>query len=130
MINGSCLCGAVSFTIDGSINSARFCHCGKCRKFSGSSAGVWASAERSQLSVSTQESSVSKFDSGAGLRCFCRHCGSPVWFESKDYADLVMIPLGALDSGEVSAPDMRIFMASKATWDHPDEELVWHDTVP
>ena len=36
MIRGSCLCGGVQFEIAQAVGPFELCHCGRCRKFSGS----------------------------------------------------------------------------------------------
>jgi hypothetical protein len=42
MHTGSCLCGAVKFTVEGELAGPDACHCGQCRKTSGH---YWASTE-------------------------------------------------------------------------------------
>ena len=37
MIEGSCLCGEVSYTLESDLLFLYHCHCVECRKFSGSS---------------------------------------------------------------------------------------------
>ena len=71
MIKGSCLCGAVSFEIQGSLHNARYCHCTNCRKFSGTGYAAWGLAETSQLAIAPPVPNVTKFNSGGGLGVFC-----------------------------------------------------------
>ena len=78
----------------------------------------------------TADGALTMYDSGGGVRCFCSTCGSPIWFESKDYSDIVMIPLGVLDDGDVPAPDMHIFVAAKPGWCSIHDGLPQHDTYP
>ena len=42
MHNGSCLCGAVTFEVNGSLRPPDACHCNQCRKQSGH---FWASTD-------------------------------------------------------------------------------------
>ena len=35
MLNGSCLCGAVAFTVEGPLRYVTSCHCSQCRKMTG-----------------------------------------------------------------------------------------------
>ena len=115
MITGSCLCGQVRFEIDDELRSARYCHCSNCRKFSGTSPAAWAMANAKKMKLSSQDMAGS-FDSGRGIRRFCQTCGSPVWFESKEFPDIVGIPLGVLDSGVVPQPAMHLWTTSKPEW--------------
>jgi hypothetical protein len=67
-VHGSCLGGAVSFRITGPIHNARYCHCANCRKFSGTASAAWGLVRAAQLEIVAPETSVTKFDSGGGLR--------------------------------------------------------------
>ncbi len=71
MIHGSCLCGAVSFLLDGQLRGVRYCHCANCRKFAGTSPATWAMADACELRVTTSDVQVSRFNSGRGVRCIC-----------------------------------------------------------
>lgn len=130
MNNASCLCKSVRFTIDCELHSARYCYCVNCTKFSGTSPATWAIAQKSKLSMSSSAGDISKFDSGRGLRCFCSHCGSPVWFESLDYPEVVAIPLGVLDDGDIPEPEMHIWVRSRPKWRPIDDDLPQHETYP
>ena len=115
MFTGSCLCGKVSFQLDGALTEPRYCHCANCRKFSGTSPAAWAMARSSQLRTHAT-TAVSEFNSGRGIRCFCSECGSSVWFKSIDYPDIVGIPLGTIESGDVPKPQMHLWITSKPDW--------------
>ena len=116
MIEGACLCGAVRILLSGALTSPRLCHCANCRKFSGTSPAAWAMAKRAELTVQPAEPNISRYDSGRGLRCFCNVCGGPVWFESLDYPEIVGIPLGVIDNGDVPPPEVHLWVSSKPAW--------------
>ena len=130
MLKGSCLCGAVSIEIRGAIHSARFCHCGTCRKFSGTASAAWGLAKASDLTVMDPQSSVATYDSGGGLRAFCRSCGSPLWYEPAAVPAFRGIPLGVIDEGEVPTPMMHVWTQSKVSWASIDDALPRHKTHP
>lgn len=127
---GSCLCGAVRFEIDGNLTSPRFCHCEHCRKFAGTSPATWAMAKTSELSVLSGGDDVGKYNSGRGLRCFCRTCGSPVWFESLGHPHITAIPLGVLDETDVAPPQMHLWTGSMPTWCAIHDALPQHEKNP
>ena len=129
MTHGSCLCGSVKLTLSGDMASARYCYCKHCTKFAGTAPATWAIAQMSDLEVSSQ-GQIAKFNSGKGLRCFCTKCGSPVWFESLDYPELVAIPLGVLDDGAIPAPEMHIWTGSKPAWCVISDTLPRHERYP
>ena len=130
MIHGSCLCGKQQFSLNGQLHSVRYCHCKNCRKFAGTSPATWAMANREELKSEPSNTSVGRFDSGKGIRCFCRSCGSPLWFESKDYPNVVGIPLGAIDIGEVPTPEMHLWVGSRPAWCSMNDNLPKHDQGP
>ena len=47
MIRGTCLCGAVRYTIDGELSSLSHCHCSMCRKSQGTNFGTYGGAPKS-----------------------------------------------------------------------------------
>ena len=130
MIRGSCLCGAVTFSLGGKMHGARYCHCANCRKFAGTAPATWAMAEARELRVTPSDAPVGRYHSGRGIRCFCSVCGSPVWFESLDYPQIVGIPLGVIDSGQHPAPQMHLWVQSKPPWYEICDDLEQHRKGP
>jgi hypothetical protein len=128
MIKGSCLCGAVSFEIQGPLHSARYCHCTNCRKFSGTEYAAWALARTDQIVVSPAVPNVTKFNSGGGLRVFCSACGSPLWYEPAGRPQFRGIPLGAIDVGAVAKPAMHVWTRSKVAWGSISDDLPQFET--
>lgn len=116
MIRASCLCGSIAFTIGAELRASRCCYCKHCTKFAGTAPAVWAMADSATLNLVTSEKSLARYDSGRGLRCFCTTCGSPVWFESKEHPEIVAIPLGVVDAGDVPAPEAHIWVSSRPDW--------------
>lgn len=129
-MEGSCLCGATRFRLGGELRGVRYCHCGNCRKFAGTSPATWAMAERAELAVTASAAPVGRYDSGRGIRCFCTACGSPLWFESLDYPHIIGIPLGVLDSGDVPPPEMHLWVDSRPAWDDIHDALPQHAAGP
>ncbi len=130
MITGTCLCGAVKLRINGELHQPRYCHCGNCRKFAGSSPAAWALANAAELQHESAEGGVIKYNSGRGLRCFCGNCGGPVWFESLDFPEIVAVPLGIIDAGDVPSPTMHLWTDSKPSWCILDDSLDKHPQGP
>src|SRR5271154_4017081 len=130
MIKGSCLCGGVSYEISGLIHSPRYCHCGNCRKFSGTAYAAWGLVPTDQFTLASRQARVTKFDSGGGLRVFCTSCGSPLWFEPAGLSQFRGIPLGAIDDRGVPPPDMHVWVKSKVAWASISDDLPQHETHP
>ena len=129
MITGACLCGEVSFTFSEPLVGARYCHCENCRKFSGTSPAAWAMGNTGAMQKHG-DALVKRWNSGRGLRCFCSACGCPVWFESLDFPDIVAVPLGTIDQGEVPPPEKHLWMDSKPDWCVVQDNLPKHPNYP
>ena len=130
MINASCLCGGVSYEISGSIRIPRYCHCVNCRKFSGTAFAAWGLIDTSQLKILTPEPTITKYNSGGGLRAFCRRCGAPLWYEPAGMPQFRGIPLGAIDAGTVPEPEIRVWTKSNAGWAAVPDDLPHYETHP
>jgi len=117
MHNGSCLCGAVKFEVEGSLPSVEACHCSQCRKWTGH---FLASAEvpRSALKILDSES-VSWFQSSAkARRGFCSTCGTSLFFDPVDKVkhDWIGILMGAFDTATDTELALHIFVAEKGDY--------------
>lgn len=124
--DGSCLCAAVRWRIDGALSNVDHCHCSMCRKAHGTAFATYAEAERSALHWLSGKSAVTRYASSPGTeRSFCSHCGSVV---PEAYGDsLVFVPLGCMNGDGLPAPSEHIFVASKAPWYTITDSLPQHD---
>lgn len=129
MIRASCLCESTRFELRGELQAPRYCYCKHCTRFAGTSPATWIMAKRRDL-VTITEGAITRYDSGGGIRCFCATCGSPLWFESKQNDDIVMLPMGVLDDGDVPPPEMHIWVASKPHWCTISDGLPRYDENP
>lgn len=115
---GSCLCGKVSFSVEGDFESFFLCHCRHCQKGTGSAHAANLFSTKAKLQWLSGEDLVSSFNL-PGTRhnkSFCSNCGSPlpsVQMEGK----LLVAPAGSLDASVSIKPTAHIFMASKANWE-------------
>jgi hypothetical protein len=129
---GSCLCGEVTYQITGNMGIFHYCHCSRCRKFTGSAyaANLFVSPE--QFSWLKGESFVGRF-SPAQTRhfatAFCTRCGSSLPWQAKS-GKFVVVPAGTLDAHPGIEPAQNIFCASRATWYVPPGELPEYDALP
>ena len=73
--------------------------------------------------LATTATEIGRYDSGHGIRCFCKQCGSPVCFESKDFPGIMGVPLGVRDSGEIPQPEMHLWVNSKPEWCAINDDL-------
>lgn len=111
-MNGSCLCGAIEFSVSGDPKGFAVCHCGQCRKQSGH---VWASAYVPDADL-TIEGDVTWFQSSVDAkRGFCAQCGSFLfWKLSTD--DHISFSLGSIDGPTGKQLEKQIFTADKGDY--------------
>jgi len=114
MPKGSCLCGAVSFKVEGALNTPDACHCTQCRKQSGH---YWASTDvlRSALAISDTRR-LSWFRSSENIqRGFCSQCGSSLFWDPIG-KDMIAIAMGAFDNPTGVKIGTHIFVADKGDY--------------
>ena len=116
-LGGSCLCGAVRYTVEGVSQRFYHCHCSRCRKASGSghSSNLFV---KGSLRWDSGEALVRRFKLPQAERftnVFCTTCGGrlPRFIEPQG---MVLIPAGSLDDEPEIRPQARIFEGSRAGW--------------
>lgn len=121
---GSCLCGKVTFEIQGDFQSFYLCHCRYCRKDTGSAHAANLFSSSATLHWLTGEELVRTFDyqSSGHIKSFCMECGSALP-NLQQNGKLLVVPAGCLDSKTDIRPDGHIFIADKADWDHDLEHI-------
>ena len=114
MPSGSCLCGAVTFSVAGDLPPPDACHCSQCRKQSGH---YWASTDvpRAALAI-TGEDRLTWFQSSEKVRRgFCATCGSFLFWDPPGRASIA-VAMGAFDAPTGTALHMHIFVADKGDY--------------
>lgn len=114
MHSGSCLCGAVRFTVQGDLTEPNACHCQACRKQTGHFLASVA-VPRSSLWVEG-EADVKWYQSSEKVRRgFCRVCGSTLFWDPI-YHDWTAIAMGAFDGATGTLLALHIFVAEKGDY--------------
>ena len=131
-LRGGCLCGAVQYS--GRSPWIRFvhCHCGRCRKATGSAHASNLFAPADALTWTLGGENVQRFDlptAASFATCFCRTCGGPLPHLTRNGRAWV-VPAGTLDECPDLAPQARIFWGSRAPWSCPDGGLSTFDGPP
>lgn len=128
MHKGSCLCGAVSFVVEGELPEASACHCTKCRKTTGHhEAGV--DVERSAVAITGEANLTWYFSSENVRRGFCTTCGSPMFFDLPG-ADWIGLNLGSFDGLTGTKIARHIFVGDKGDYYDICDGAPQYDTVP
>lgn len=131
-VTGSCLCGRVSYQINGPLRLFQYCHCSRCRKLTGSAFGANLLVPPERFQWLDGEELVGRFElQGARhfATSFCRNCGSSLpWLTQSGRA--VVVPAGTLDGDPDVRPIQNVFFASRAAWYTEPGAIPAHDELP
>lgn len=130
-IRGSCLCGTIGFVLRGEPILSDYCHCSRCRKFSGAPADPGMTVRLQDLEITGREALTVYTTEGFADRAFCRTCGSSV-FAGRDLfaADTLSVCMGSLDDDPGIRPALRKGVAWNAPWLPIEPGLPQHPEAP
>lgn len=128
MHKGSCLCGAVTFEVEGELPGPDACHCTKCRKHSGH---FFTSTDVPRSSVTIRgEDRLSWFQSSEkARRGFCSICGSSLFWDPVA-RDWIGIAMGAFDTPTDTRLALHIFTADKGDYYQIGDGVEQFERVP
>ena len=123
-VSGSCLCGQVRFHVELPSKWCAHCHCSMCRKYHGAGYVTWVGLEEQRFHLQDGQSPLSWYESSSGARRgFCSHCGSSLFFQSKQWAGEIHVALGAFDQPIDRQPQAHAFYNTHVDWMPIDESL-------
>jgi len=113
---GSCLCGALTYEVDGDVDGVWMCHCSNCRKASGSIGNAIVIVPRARFRWLTGEDHRATY----ALRptysiTRCKTCGTPL--PAEEDADSIYLTAGTFDDGLDVGIKGHIFYGSKGDWE-------------
>lgn len=122
--SGSCLCGAVRFTVRGTFESFFVCHCKRCRKDTGSAHAANLFSTTAILEWLSGHDLVRTFElpGTRHRKSFCSKCGSALPGTDEE-TGLLIVPAGSLDDPIGIRPNAHICGDSRAEWDHHLEDI-------
>ena len=121
MKTGSCGCGAVQFTAEGTLRGVVYCHCTQCRKQSGHFFAA-TNVSDADLEIRGSENITWYRSSKVARRGFCRLCGS-ILFWKHDELDTTSVMAGAFDTPSGLVGESHIFVADKGDYYAIDDGL-------
>jgi len=131
-VSGSCLCTGVSFEISGHLGIFQYCHCSRCRKFTGSAFAASLFVAPEHFRWTGGEELVASFalpDAKHFATAFCRRCGSSLPWRAQT-GKAVVVPAGTLDGDPMLRPTQNIFCASRAIWYRDPDAIPSYDELP
>jgi hypothetical protein len=122
-LTGSCLCGAIRYTVGVPVTELRACHCTHCQKASGAAGTVNAVLPSSAFKITqgTPKRYDAKADSGRTLyRYFCGDCGSPLYSQRPTTPEMTVVRAGTLDDSSGMKIATHIWTRSARPWAYID----------
>ena len=128
MHKGSCLCGSVTFEVEGELHGPDACHCSKCRKHSGHYF-VSTDVPRSAVTIRGEDNVTWYQSSEKARRGFCRQCGSSLFWDPL-FRDWIGIAMGAFDSPTRTHVAVHVYVAEKGDYYDICDGVEQFDQVP
>ena len=117
---GRCLCGNISYSIDGDPLATVVCHCDHCQRQSGGAFSVNVVVAAPQFTVdgelSTYEDKGEAGDKTYVYRRFCGDCGSPIASELIEPAGVLAVKAGTLDDRSAVQPVGQYWCDHQQPW--------------
>lgn len=120
---GGCLCGAVTYVVDGPLRDVLHCHCVNCRKVSGNFVASSGSAT-SDLAITDDAGRLRWYDLGYASYGFCSTCGSSLFWRGAEHDNRTSIQAGSLfDASDLSLAGVWFSQEAQS-------HLIVDETVP
>jgi hypothetical protein len=117
---GGCLCGDIRFRISKDPECAANCHCGICRKATGTAFTTGVGFEAAAFKWTKGKPTYYR-DSVGVDRGFCARCGSSLTWEPDGHGITVFV--GCLDRAEDVKPASHTYISSMLPWLKFDDGL-------
>lgn len=115
-LSGGCLCGSVRYTAEEPTH-VHYCHCGMCRKATGSAFAVLAWVAAASLRWIGDEAARSeRRSSPIARRSFCARCGTPLTLAYDDRPERLALHAGTLDAAAQFAPRSHYGIEGRLGW--------------
>jgi hypothetical protein len=114
-LRGSCLCGALRYTVADAFRYAAVCRCSNCRRATASPFKQFAGIEREKLALVAADDDRLIFGDDTGHDVHCGKCGSLLYSVVREDR-FVQVATGTLVDAPAIQPSEHIFVESKAPW--------------
>jgi hypothetical protein len=128
-LTGGCLCGAIRYSVNQSLEKIIACHCAHCQKASGAGASHNAVVPTSAVSFTKGAPKVYADTAASGnilKRYFCGDCGSPIYSQREKVPEMMVLKVGTLDEPSHMKLVMNIWTNSARPWMYRDPAVEHH----
>jgi hypothetical protein len=120
-LDGSCLCGNVTYSSDAEPLATAVCHCADCQKHSGGAFSIVVAVPRDSFKIEGEENlgsypTVGTDHGQATARKFCKECGTAIVSVPDSIPEMVFIKAGSLEDRSWLEPQMQVWCDSAQPW--------------
>lgn len=125
VLSGRCLCGTVTYAVDGEVRDVWNCHCHRCRRFT----GHHMAGTRADLSAVTIVGDTLTWyaPDGSAAYGFCSACGSSMFWRCVERPLYLTICAGTLDQPTGLKTTTAWWTAEHADYHTPTPHLIEHE---
>lgn len=130
--SGTCLCGAVAYEIHPPYVFFQYCHCSRCRKFTGAAHAANILVSQAHFRWIKGEDRVRQYvmpEAKYYCTAFCTVCGSSLPWRTRN-GEFFLVPAGTLDGEPGADLERNIFFESRAPWYQPVDNLPIFEEKP
>lgn len=114
---GSCLCGAIKYTLHSEPQMALNCHCNTCKKITGAAFESVFLVDAAGFEISAGEELLTCYEiSRKAQKHFCSRCGTPLYNRHRLAPGKVIVHLGSLDEPTGVTPSVNLHTAGMLAW--------------
>lgn len=117
-IDGSCLCGRITYDAEIDPEHVVICHCTDCQTSSGGPYRANVRAKGEQLNLRGEPATYTKIAESGNERvlAFCPTCGSHLFSRAPDSTGYFMLRIGAIKQRAQLAPKVQGWCRSALPW--------------
>lgn len=130
--SGSCVCGAVTYSVHGEPVRMGQCHCKDCQRASGTGHMSLAFFNEDDVKISGEfaEYSSTAESGNINTRAFCPTCGGRLFGRNSARAGVKAIAVGSFDDSSWFKPQAVVYCKDQPKWDLTDDESAKFDKMP
>ena len=128
-LTGGCYCGRVGYRVDDAFDYALICHCGNCRRTTGSAFKPFAGILRDRLALTKGADGLMVYGDALTNNTHCASCGSLLYSVVRN-GEWVHVAMGTLIDTPTIRPTAHIFVGSKAPWHQITDDLPQYQEFP
>jgi hypothetical protein len=129
----TCSCGQLRIRLAGDPVRVSTCHCQACQRRTGAVFGSTAFFRKGQVVLTEGERRAFRRqgESGSWLTFqFCPHCGSTVFWESEQLADLIGVAVGSFADPRFPPPSRTVWTVTRHDWVELPADIPRHPKNP